>query len=95
MSSKRIHTGPEFLWIVAAFCWGALSLLIIQEYRKLGGQPQQIHELWLVMSLLWTQFGFAAIFADWRRNRARRFRVLLLRALIPPLLLHFVIFGLL
>ncbi len=94
MSWRRISIGPDIPWVAAALAWGAASWLIVDEYRKLGGEPRQLQELWLLMSLLWVQFGFAALFADWRRNRGRRFRTLLLRTLLPPLVLHFVIFGL-
>jgi hypothetical protein len=94
MSSRRIRTTSNVLWIAAAFVWGGVSLLILIEYRLLGGEPRQLRELWFLMSLLWAQLGFAALFADWRRNRGRRFRTLLLRTLLPPLVLHFVIFGL-
>jgi hypothetical protein len=91
MLRRRIPIGADVLWVAAALAWGAASWLIVHEYRKLGGEARQLQEL----SLLWAQFGFAALFADWRRNRGRRFRVLLLRTLLPPLVLHFVIFGLL
>lgn len=83
----------ESLWVAAALLWGGVSLIIVGAYRGIGGQPAQVGELWLLMSLLWAQFGFAAMFADWRRNRGRRFRTLLMRTLLPPLVLHFVIFG--
>ena len=82
-------------WLVAALAWGAASWLILHEYRQIGGQLRELQELWFLMSLLWTQFGFAFMFHDWLRNRGRRFRILLLRTLLPPLVLHFLVFGLL
>jgi len=93
MDNRWSTIGRESLWIVGALLWGGVSLIIVSEYRGIGGQPAQVRELWLLMSLLWAQFGFAALFADWRRNRGRRFRVLLMRTLLPPLVLHFVVFG--
>jgi len=87
--------GPNALWVAGAVAWGGVSWLIVNEYRQLGGESRELQELWFLMSLLWAQFGFAAMFADWRRNRGRRIRILLLRTLLPPLVLHFVIFGLL
>jgi hypothetical protein len=48
--------------------------------------------MWLLLSLLWGQFAFAAIFADWRKCRGRNLKWLLVRAILPPLLLHFVVF---
>jgi len=93
MRKTRGSIGPDALWVVGALAWGALSWVILHQYRKLGGQHRELQELWFLMSLLWTQFGFAFMFADWRRNHARRFRVLLLRTLLPPLVLHLVVFA--
>ncbi len=81
------------LWLVGALVWGAVSVVVLSEYRGLGGQLRELNELWFLMSLLWAQFGFAAIFADWRRHRGRNFRALLLRTLLPPLILHVIVFG--
>ena len=95
MAIQWASIGRESRWIWAALVWGALSLVIVREYRAIGGEPAQVQELWLLMSLLWVQFGFAALFADWRHNRGRGFRRLIFRTLMPPLVLHFVVFGIL
>lgn len=92
---RRIRQGFSHLWLVGALAWGGLSLVVLLEYRKLGGQPRELNELWFLMSLLWGQFCFAAIFADWRQNRGRNFGRLLLRTVLPPLILHLLVFGVL
>ncbi len=83
----------EFLWLLGALAWGGASFLVIIEYRRLGGQAAAVNGLWLILSLIWIQFVFAAIFADWRQYRGRNFKRLLVRAVLPPLFLHFIAFN--
>ena len=89
----RIQPRPDYLWVAGALVWGAISLVVLLQYRKLGGQVRELNELWFLMSLLWAQFVLAAIFADWRHNRGRNLGPLVLRLILPPLLLHLVVFG--
>jgi hypothetical protein len=77
-----------------ALAWGGASLLVLREYRRIGGQAAALNDLWFLLSLLWLQFAFAAMYADWRRTRGRNFRSLLIRAVLPPLLLHVIVFNL-
>lgn len=74
-------------WLLGALAWGALSGLVLLEYRRIGGGEQALRELWLLLSLLWGQFGFAALVSDWRTTRGRGLKDILLWTLVPPLLL--------
>ena len=81
------------LVLLGALAWGGASLLVLLEYRKIGGQAAALNDLWFLLSLIWLQFCFAAMYADWRHNRGRRFKSLLVRAALPPLLLHVIVFN--
>ena len=88
----RFPRNPVPLWLAGMLVWGAISLAVLLRYRAIGGQVRELNELWLLMSLLWVQFGCAALFAEWRQG-GHRFRPLLLRTLLPPLVLHLAVFG--
>ena len=81
-------------WIIAAVIWELLSLVIVAEYLKLG-TTKHLDQFWLLLSLLWLMFGFAAIFNALMRTRVRDLFPLLLVAFVPPLLLYLLIHSLL
>lgn len=70
------------------WCW--VSLVIMLEYLA-GGDADHVEELWLVLSLLWWQFGFAGIFNALRRARQRDVPFLVLVTLVPSLLVYAVV----
>jgi len=65
---KSLGGGGRF-WVLGGLVWGAMSLVVLLEYRRIGGGARELHELWLLLSLFWGQFGFAAMFNDWRKHR--------------------------
>lgn len=75
-------------WLLGALAWGALSALVLLEHRRIGGSDRALAELWGLLTLLWSQFGVAALVSDWRHSRGRGFRRILLWTLLPPLLLR-------
>ena len=81
-------------WIFGAVIWEFVSLVIIAEYLKLG-TTKHLDQFWLLLSLLWLLFGFAAIFNALMRTRVRDLFPLLLVAFVPPLLLYLLIHTLL
>jgi hypothetical protein len=73
--------------------WGVVSLTVLLEYRK-QPDPRYLHELWFLVSLLWLEFGFAGIFHCLRHGLRRRIGKLVLASLLPPLVLHLLVFVL-
>jgi hypothetical protein len=67
----RFPRNPVPLWLAGMLVWGAISLLVLLRYRAIGGEARELNELWLLMSLLWVQFGCAALFAEWRGKGGR------------------------
>ena len=82
----------DLFWLLGGLAWGGMSLVVLLEYRRIGGGARELNELWLLLSMFWGQFGFAAMFNDWRKNRGRNFRGILLRTVLPPLILHLLAF---
>ncbi len=84
-------------WLIAASVWGICGLVVLDAHVEQVG-TEHLKELWFLMSLLWIQFGFAAVFHSLLKQRGRRFLALLLITLLPPLLLYliilFAVFGL-
>lgn len=74
--------------MLGALVWGVLGALILLHYRRIGGGEQALKELWLLLSLLWGQFGFAALVWDWRLTRGRGIQKILIWTFTPPLLLR-------
>ncbi len=77
--------------IVGALAWGAISLIVLDEYLE-SGATGQLNQIWFLMYLLWLQFGFAGVFQSVRNRGAKGLPSLLLVIILPPLLLHFIIF---
>ncbi len=78
-------------WIIGALAWECLSLAVIGAY--LGqGDTEQLNQIWFLMTLLWLEFGFAGTFHALKRRGPRALPHLLPVILLPPLLLHFIIF---
>lgn len=78
-------------WIIGALLWGVLSAVVMLEYKR-QPNPRYLHEIWLLLSLLWLEFGFAGIFHCLRHGKRDRLGKLLLVSLLPPLVLHFFVF---
>jgi hypothetical protein len=78
-------------WIIGGGAWLLICLVILLHYRRLP-EPVYLHELWLLLSLLWLEFPFAGLFSCLRQHRYRRISGLVLAALAPPALLHFLVF---
>lgn len=77
-------------WILGAAGWCGVSLVVMLEYLA-GDDAKYVDELWLVLSLLWWQFGFAGIFTALRHYRYRDVPLLVLVTLLPSLVLYAVI----
>ena len=82
-------------WLLGALCWLCISLVALQEYQRIRA-PDQDHarELWLLLSLLWSQFGFAGIYQAVRGGRGYKIFAFFLVTILPPLLLYFIAFVL-
>jgi hypothetical protein len=78
-------------WLIAAGVWASASLIIIVEYLK-GGDTKHLWQLWFLLSLLWSEFGFAAIFNSLMKRKRDQLLPLLLVTLVPPLLVFVVIY---
>jgi ABC-type multidrug transport system permease subunit len=72
-------------WLIAAVVWIAVSLLIIVEYLK-AGDTKYLWQLWFLLSLLWSEFGFAAIFNSLIKRKRYQLFPLLLVTVVPPLI---------
>ena len=86
-------------WIVGGIVWGAVSLTVISAFVQHGtgkstfqpGSGESWLPMWFLCSLVWFQFGFAALFNALLRQRFSHIRDQILTALAPPVLLHFVV----
>ena len=81
-------------WVIGAVIWEFLSLVIVAEYLKLG-TTEHLDQFWLLLSLLWLMFGFAAIFNALMRTRIRDLLPLILVSIVPPLILYLLIHSVL
>ncbi len=70
-------------WLYAATVWGFLSLVIIREYLR-GGETEYLNQLWFLLSLLWIEFGAAALFNSLIHRRRHQLLPLLMVTLVPP-----------
>ncbi len=73
-------------WILAAIVWGGVSALVLNEYLRIGDR-NYLKELWFLLSLLWAEFPFAALFQDLRMRGGRNVAKLVPVLLLPPLVL--------
>ena len=78
-------------WILGGGIWLLVGLVILLDYRRLP-DPSYLYELWLLLSLLWLEFPFAGLYSCLRWGRYGRVPGLVLMALAPPVLLHFIVF---
>jgi len=74
-------------WVLGAVGWCCISLVVLLEYLA-GDDAKYVDGLWLVLSLLWWQFGFAGIFNALRHYRYRDVPFLVLITLLPSLLVY-------
>ena len=86
------HSNPNrhFLlpWILSALIWVVLSSIVLDEYKRTGN-PLYIKEIFYLLSLLWVQFGFAAIFNTVRSRRYARLNAYIAVTVLPPLAVYF------
>ena len=86
------HSSPNrhFLlpWILGALIWCTLSYVVLDEYKRTG-DPLYLEEIFYLLSLLWVQFGFAAIFNTVRSRRYARLNAYIAVTVLPPLAVYF------
>jgi len=87
---KEEAKGFYRLWVLAAIAWGGISALVMSEYIRIGDR-RYVQELGFLLSLLWVQFPFAALFQDLRMRGGRNVGKLLPVLVLPPLLLGIVL----
>jgi hypothetical protein len=78
-------------WILGGAVWFLVSVVVLLDYLRLP-DPSYLYELWLLLSVLWLEFPFAGLFSSLRQGRHERVPALVLVALAPPMLLHFIVF---
>jgi len=91
---KPLKGSYRFLrpWLIAASIWLACSLLILDAYLEQVGNGY-LKDLCFLMSMLWMQFGFAALFHTLLKQRGRHLLALILVTILPPLLLYLTVFS--
>ena len=77
-------------WFIAASIWGFVSLIILVEYLK-GGDTRYLNQLWFLMSLLWAEFGVAALFISLMKGNRHQVFPLILVTVLPPFILFIII----
>ena len=65
-------------------------MIIIVEYLK-AGETKYVNQFWFILSLLWAQFGLAAIFNSLMKKRVHRIYSLILITILPPVILFSII----
>lgn len=80
---------PGFLrpWIIGAAAWGILACILLDEYKR-KGDPLYLPDIFLILTLLWLQFGFAAIFQAVYSGRFSRLSGYTAVTLVPPLIVY-------
>ncbi len=78
-------------WFIAAGGWCLITLILLDEYNRIG-DPRYLEELFLLLSLLWAEFGFAAIFNAAYHGRFSHLRPYLVITLLPPLWVYALFF---
>jgi hypothetical protein len=66
--------------------------MVLNAYIEQAG-TRYLKDLWFLTSLLWVQFGFAAIFHSLLKQKGRHLVALILLAILPPLLLYLIVFS--
>ncbi|MBF0357860.1 MAG: hypothetical protein HQL70_04575 [Magnetococcales bacterium] len=77
-------------WWIGAIIWGGFSLTIINEHFRVSGGSHW-EEMWFLCSLIWFQFGFARVLVSLFRRQYSLLNEQLLVALMPPVVLYFII----
>ena len=78
-------------WIVGAVVWLVLAVVFFNNTIHLI-HADHIKGMWYLISLIWGLFGFAGALSAAIRGGVSRVPGFLLITLIPPLVLHFVLF---
>ena len=79
-----------YAWILGAFVWGVISLVTILEHFRYGAGVYW-QEFWFLCSLLWFQFGFAAVFNAMLKGRLHKINDRVLIAIGPPVVLYLIV----
>ncbi len=79
-------------WLIAASIWLACSLIILDAYLEQVGNGY-LKDLCFFMSMLWVQFGFAAMFHTLLKQRGQHLFALILVTITPPLLLYLIVYS--
>ena len=74
-------------WFIGAWVWGIVSYVVLSEYKKIG-DPQYLGEICFVLSLLWAEFGFAAILKEVYSRRYRHLAAYAAIIVLPPLVMY-------
>lgn len=77
-------------WLIAATIWGILSLIILIEYLE-AGESRYLNPLWFLLSILWAEFGFAALFNCLMKRNLNQIWPLILITALPPFMLFVII----
>lgn len=88
--------GPSpVAWWGGASLWGVLTYTLLAEHIRISG-GEHLNALFFLCVLPWTQFGFAALFAAVKKGYSgyRRIPHILFMIVIPPLLLHALLYAL-
>jgi hypothetical protein len=71
-------------WVVGACVWAVVSMIILFEFKRTG-DPRYLGEMCILLSFLWAEFGFAAIFTTIYAQRYDRLAAFTIVAALPPL----------
>jgi len=74
-------------WLIGASIWGILSCILLAEYKR-KGDLLYLKDIFFLLSLLWVQFGFAAIFNAVFSRRYGRLKGYIAVTILPPLLVY-------
>ena len=79
-----------YAWIIGALIWGLISVIIILEHFRHGAGVYW-QEFWFLCSLLWFQFGFAAVFNDMLKGCPHKINDRVFIAIGPPVALYIIV----
>ena len=89
MAAESSNQNRHYLrpWIISAWIWGILCSVILEEYKR-KGDPLYLQDIFLMLTLLWAQFGFAGLFNALYSRRYNRLSGYAAITIVPPLILY-------